>query len=486
MPVRVRPPGELTAYSNYGYALAGYIVEQVSGLPFAQYVEQHIFQPLGMHASTFRQPVEARLAAALSQGYSYSNGVYRPEPFEALQDAQAGSMSATATDLARFMLAQLQNGRLGKERIFQEATAQAMQRQQFTNDPRMPGVPYGFDGELSLTSQRLLVKSGDTLLFHSLLALLPEKHVGVFVSYNSAGGAGARATFLQAFLDHYYPAPKETLPPPPAGFAQRISQICGTYWPTRRSDTTYEKLAMVYSTVSVTDGGNSRMVISGLGTQPVTFVEVVPWVFHQVDGPQTVVFRTDKSGIIMSMSILPIVAYTKVAWYDAPTFHLVLVVACVLLFLSTILLWPLGFVRRAMRRGAPRSKSGRNADLEGSLTQPPDEQGKPPLKCRAGPLLASWLAWALCVLNMLFLIGLGLIVINRLNLVFGVPPMLTALFVLALVSAALTVVVVISTILAWWGRFWRAGRRVHYTLVALAALAIAWELVYWNLLGFRV
>jgi hypothetical protein len=35
------------------------------------------------------------------------------------------------------------------------------------------------------------------------------------------------------------------------------------------------------------------------------------------------------------------------------------------------------------------------------------------------------------------------------------------------------------------GRFWSVGRRVHYTLVTLAALAFAWELVYWNLLGFR-
>jgi CubicO group peptidase (beta-lactamase class C family) len=485
MPARVRPPGELTAYSNYGYALAGYIVEQVSGLPFAQYVEQHLFQPLGMRSSSFRQPVEARLSAALSQGYTYTNGVYRPEPFEALQDAPAGSMSATATDLARFMLAQLQNGRLGNERIFQEATAQGMQRQQFTNDPRMPGVPYGFDGELSMTSQRLLVKAGDTLLFHSLLALLPEQHVGVFVSYNSAGGAAARATFLQAFLDHYYPAPKGATPQPPAGFAQRINQISGTYWPTRRSDTTYEKLTMFYSTVTVTDGGNSRLVISGLGTQPVTFVEVVPWVFHQVDGPQTVVFRTDPTGMIMSMSILPIVTFNKVAWYDAPTFHLALVVACVLLFLSALLLWPLGFVRRAMRRRAPRSPFGQHMDPEGVQAPPPDKQGKPPLQRRASPLLASWLAGVLCVLNVLFVIGLGLIVSNPLNLRYGLTPTLTALFALAFVIATLTVGVVISTILAWWGRFWSTGRRVHYTLVALAALAFAWELVYWNLLGFR-
>ncbi len=61
-----------------------------------------------------------------------------------------------------------------------------------------------------------------------------------------------------------------------------------------------------------------------------------------------------------------------------------------------------------------------------------------------------------------------------------------ALFALALVSAVLTVSVVVFAILAWRGRFWSARRRVHYTLVTLAALAFAWELVYWNLLGFRV
>jgi hypothetical protein len=49
----------------------------------------------------------------------------------------------------------------------------------------------------------------------------------------------------------------------------------------------------------------------------------------------------------------------------------------------------------------------------------------------------------------------------------------------------LTVGVVVSAILTWWGRFWNVGRRIHYTLVALAALAFAWELLYWNLLGMH-
>jgi hypothetical protein len=97
----------------------------------------------------------------------------------------------------------------------------------------------------------------------------------------------------------------------------------------------------------------------------------------------------------------------------------------------------------------------------------------------------------LCALNVLFVIGLGLFVIGLLSTVsnpvffLGVPPLLTTLFVLALVSAILTVGIVVGTILAWWGHFWSTGRRVHYTLVALAALAFAGELLYWNLLGFR-
>jgi CubicO group peptidase (beta-lactamase class C family) len=477
MPARVRPPGELTAYSNYGIALAGYIVEQVSGMPFEQYVEQHIFQRLRMRSSTFRQPVEARLSADLSQGYTYSNRVYRPDPFEAIAVPPAGAMSATATDMARFMLAQLQNGRLGTERIFQEATAKAMQTQQFTNDPRVPGgMAYGFEVHYR-NGQRLLVHPGGTSDFYSLLALLPEQQVGVFVAYNSFGGAADYLSYplLQAFLDHYFPAPREPRPSPPAGFAERISQISGTYWGTDRSYTTWEKLIDSFIWAwSANGGGNGRLVISWLlgplapriFGPPVTFTEVAPWVFQGVDGPETVVFRPDKSGMLMMRSSYPVMAFTKVARYAAPTFHLLLAGGCVLIFLSALGLWPLGFVRRALK-------------------------GKPPLSrpCLL-PHLARWLAWVLCALNVLLVIGLLLFLFEQLtgsppDYYSGVPPLLTAVFILALVSAVLTVGVVVCAILVWRGRFWSVGQRIHYSLVALAALALTWQLIYWNLLGFR-
>ncbi len=230
--------------------------------------------------------------------------------------------------------------------------------------------------------QRLLVHPGGTADFYSLLALLPEQQVGVFVSYNSFGGAADFLSypFLQAFLDHSFPAPKEPRPSPPAGFAQRISQISGTYWGTDRSDTTYEKLLDSFLwAMSVSDAGNGRLAVSwqfgslapSAAGPPMTFVEVAPWVFQQVDGPETVVFRPDKSGMLMMRSSYPVMAFTKVAWYETPIFLLVLTIACVLLFLSALLLWSLGFVRGALLRGAPtRSLAGRQTVKERLHTRP--------------------------------------------------------------------------------------------------------------------
>jgi CubicO group peptidase (beta-lactamase class C family) len=482
IPARVRPPGELTSYSNYGAVLVGYIVEQVSGLHFEQYVEQHLFQPLGMRSSTFRQPAPASLSAALSQGHTYTNGEYRPQPFEAVQVAPAGAMSATATDIAHFMIAHLQNGRFGKERILQEATAKAMHAQQFTNDPRVPGMAYGF-WEQQLNHQRLLVHSGDTFLFHSLLALLPEQQVGMFVSYNSAEGGSAPSTLLQAFLDHYFPAPQEARPSPPAGFAERASQISGDYWSTLRSYTTYEKLAVLNATTHVSIVGESRLAISA-GEQTFTVVEVTPWVFQQVDGQERVVFRPEGDGMVMLIASTPIYAYTKMAWYEAPTVHMLLVVLCMLLFLSALLLWPLGFVLRAVRRRAQSRKVGREG-VQAATLAPQGEQSSKGMAGGLRAFLARWLASVLGALNLLFLLLLLLILSNPTDLAFGVTPQLTTVFVLALISAILTVGMVVYALLAWRGRFWNVGWRVHYTLVALATLAFAWELVYWNLLGMR-
>ena len=118
-PKRVFTPGEVPAYSNYGTSLAGYIVEVVSGIPFADYVEQNIYQPLGMENSTFRQPLPSQLADQISKPYRYVNGEFLEAEFEYVSEP-AGSMSSTGLDMAKFMFAYLQEGQHEGARILEE------------------------------------------------------------------------------------------------------------------------------------------------------------------------------------------------------------------------------------------------------------------------------------------------------------------------------------------------------------------------------
>src|SRR5690242_11548374 len=108
VPARVYAPGTIPAYSNYGASLAGYIVQRVSGQPFDDYIEQHIFQPLGMAHSSFRQPLPPTLAPHLSDGYQLAS--QDPHPYEIIPLSPAGALAATGDDMAKFMIAQLNQG----------------------------------------------------------------------------------------------------------------------------------------------------------------------------------------------------------------------------------------------------------------------------------------------------------------------------------------------------------------------------------------
>src|SRR5690348_12272681 len=69
MPARIYPPGKIPSYSNYGFTLAGYLVQRVSGEKFERYIDNHILKPLKMNSSTFDQPLPSQLAPQMSKGY---------------------------------------------------------------------------------------------------------------------------------------------------------------------------------------------------------------------------------------------------------------------------------------------------------------------------------------------------------------------------------------------------------------------------------
>jgi CubicO group peptidase (beta-lactamase class C family) len=226
IPARVRPPGVISAYSNYGADLAGYIVERVSGLPYQEYVEKNLFHPLGMERTTLQQPPPPELASDISVGHSYVNGAFQLQEFQWLRAQPEAAISATASDMARFMIAHLQDGRYGDTRILRDQTARQMHSTLFRIDERVNGFAYGFF-ERSTNGQRVVGHAGSTLIFNSDLVLLPDQNLGLFVSYNTYGAETLIDQLIMSFMSHYYPVAQEP-PAPPADSASRALAFAGS------------------------------------------------------------------------------------------------------------------------------------------------------------------------------------------------------------------------------------------------------------------
>jgi CubicO group peptidase (beta-lactamase class C family) len=467
IPARVRPPGEVTAYSNYGAALAGYIVQRVSGMPFERYLEERVFGPLGMHRSTVRQPVPPTLVGDLATGYELRDGRQRPRRFAYVQAVPAGSASSTVTDMARFMSAQLQLGRAGNGRILRPETVRLMQARQFANHPRLNGVAYGFY-EQSRNGRRLLVHDGNMPLFPSKLALLPALDLGIYVVANgvgdpSEGRRDPREELVDAVVDRYLPARGPAAPTWRAA-SNSVRRYAGSYRLDRASTTTLEKLYTInqirvtaHRDGTVTTTGN----LGGDNTGTVRWLPVAAQVFREEAGQDLIAFRVGGRGAPSYLFVddVPIEALVKVPWWQQAVVHVTAVGASVTVLLITVVVWPPAAVAAWYRGRRDRDRLRRTARS---------------------------VAWLTSLLVICSLIGL-LLITSRLeaNLFYEVSTFARIVLGLSLVVAAATVALVVFCLLAWLRRWWGLPRRMWYSLVALAAVTYVGMLGFYNLLGFR-
>lgn len=206
LPRRVWPAGTEVSYSNYGAALAGYIVEQVTGTDFDSYVEANLFAPLGMMATSFREPLPAPLAARLVRGYRLEGGRFVAQPDELISAiAPAGSASSSGPDMARFMMAILNQGSLDGHRFLQPDSVQFLLSDAAAMAPDLPGMAHGFFVYRS-AGPRLVGHGGNTADFHSMMALAPEQGLGFFISMTGgAGSYGARTELSDLLIGRLFP-----------------------------------------------------------------------------------------------------------------------------------------------------------------------------------------------------------------------------------------------------------------------------------------
>lgn len=472
MSARVRPPGD-AGYANYNAMLGGYIVARVSGQPYEQYVQEHIFNPLGMAHSTVQSPTPPHLRPFASVGYTYGGGAFEAFPDYIAQPAglPSGMHQASVADMARFMIAHLQGGRysdanLAEARILKESTARQMQSTLHTPDPRLQGTAYGFF-DWSDNGQRTLGHTGYGPPMRSVLLLLPDQNLGVFVTYNSKGSGeltSQHVGFQRAFFDHYYPAPAVTPLQPPADFAARAGRFVGAYRYSSSPATTLLKIIEFIGgfIAEVKDPGDGTLLVTLEGFE-FRVVEVEPLYFRQVDGPLSVAFREDDRGRITHMftGMMPQYATVKLNWYETPRFNMALLLACLLIFLSMI---PVSLIHLIRDR---RPGSNRNA-------------------ASRGPRAAYWIILGISILNILVVVGTVWGMFSMPNELIGPPLPTKILLALAVFSAGLTVGALVYTVLAWASSYWGIATRVYYTLVTVAAVAFVVFLDHWNMLGWRL
>lgn len=454
-PTRVRPPGEFATYSNYGMGLAGYVASATAGTDYADHVREEVFEPLGMDRSTAAQPPGGELGEAVSKGYVVDDGP-QERGFEFVPLRPAGSISATATDMARFMQLHLQNGEFDGEQYLRPETVAGMHDARFRNHPAVNGVGYGFY-EMSRGDTRIVGHAGDTQLFHSLLALFPDQDMGLFISYNTAGGAQARQELLDAFVDEF--ATPELPTVEQSGEAPtRADELTGWYRGTRISATEPAKLLGATGTIQVRTDDDGTLITEPVapGADSQRWVETEPLVFRAVDGHERLAFRTE-DGRVTHLIRNPLSGFRPLGPLEHPLGQAAGFVVSTLLIVLTVVGW-LGI-------GLYRYFGDR----------PPADRL---------PRAARALVGVSGLLLLAAPVGLALAVgLNPIAIVYGLPEWTAVTFAAPLAGAVGSLAAVGVTVLAWRERFWGPLGRVHYTVVTAALLTLTWLLAYWNLLG---
>ena len=205
-------PGTAFEYSNYGFAILGRVVARASGRRYRDYVEESILRPLGMTAT--RWEAASVPSAHLAKGYQWTDGAWQEEP--PLADGAFGAMGGlitTGRDLARYVAFLLSawpprddpdSGpvrRSSLREMQQSGRFLGLSATRATPEgpTRVTATTYGYGIAFSqeCDSRLVVAHSGGLPGFGSIMRMLPEHGVGVFVmanrTYAPTGGMARQA-----------------------------------------------------------------------------------------------------------------------------------------------------------------------------------------------------------------------------------------------------------------------------------------------------
>ena len=453
-PVRVRPPGLFSVYDNYGFALAGYLVQRISGIPFADYVREHIQDPLGMVHSSFSP--DAVLRRELATGYWLDGDAVQACRQSYINITPAAGFCTTADDMSDFLIALLANQRPDGVKCFPASVIRGLETRQFGTNPELPGRCYGFN-RVIIAGRLALRQTGQWPGFNSVLLLFPKQHCGLFLAYNLCDYLHMEQDISRQFAKEFIPPDLPTgLPTKMRGLpsSDSFAPLLGTYLSARSSHDA-PQLALPHEIeVSRLPGGN-------LEVDGNPFREIEPMVFEKIETResggvsfgQRVAFRLERNGAVVDL-ITQSAAYRRVHWWESAHGRIFLMDAVSVVFLSVVVLWPImTLVRLTLVNAMP-----------GSAVQ----------SCARRQATLSWVArgtaLATCALALWFEASLALTELQLKPFAdfYGFPAPVKHLLWTLPVLLVFTVALVPFTLVVWRKRLWHPAHRLHYTLLLVA------------------
>ncbi|MBB4825434.1 CubicO group peptidase (beta-lactamase class C family) [Sporosarcina luteola] len=362
-PKQVHKPGAITAYSNYSTALAGYIIQLVSGQPFEEYMQDHVLGKLQMDNSSFVQNWEQMKTTIASKGFGYEkNGDhFETAPNIYVSESPAGSLNTTASDMANFMLAHLNPQQTGDLQLFQDKeTLRTMHEQSYSPNPQLPGNAHGF-WERFQGEHRMIEHGGNLLGYTALLSLLPEQNFGLAFLTNVANeSSNLRVDLYNALVGNE----KKTIS---VTRSQNDQTVQGTYRVARGVYSNFIRFLPVlgndsdYKVKKHKEGGINLWTPF---KEKLHYVETAPFFYERVGEDLSLMdqlgfdmsrmaFEVDDKQNISKMTFGVIADNIPVKLMDRVSTNMVLLSMCLL----TFILYTLFFVVRLIRR-LFKSKNG--------------------------------------------------------------------------------------------------------------------------------
>lgn len=455
-PAQVFPRGQVTAYSNWGVALAGQVVEDVSGQPWAEFVQTRILDPLGMDGTTTSETTHRPGQPPLSRSYRVQGGIAHPAYLIDIGAfGPAGSIASTAADMARFLRFLMGDGALDGVRLLQPETIARMRTRHFDDRPEGADMAHGFASR-PMFGTMVYGHSGGLNEFLSHLVFIPEIGAGVFISQN--GGTGASLPFLApdvilaALAAEAGLTVSTTQPVPDAG--ARAAEAAGRYLNNRRSFSGPTQILAALSPLTVTALPDGALLVSNATLQSISrFEPVAPDLWQDPLGDRLWLVRDAQGRVVRLADGTGAHTHERVQGLGDPVWLGTGFGIALLLALTTLmgLLW-----RRGLQGGTRAGTLAAGAAVAGAVS--------------------VWILIAAGVVTALTAAQLGS------EFLFDQPqPSLSTFMVLGDVVAVAAAVVLLSLVIVWRAKGWSLARRMHHGAFALALAGLALLMVRWGL-----